>query len=149
MIYQIIKVNINIDNEQFGSKVYEEEYLNRTDGNNKTTFELKCTDDKKRVRLGYLEDYLIMLKNYKIGYRFHFNSKYTYEGINIHLLHKPTYSNTSLVEPNIYNVRVYGSDEYNVFVLDIKKKKIIYNFYIHGNYNRFIMNEYFENIFRE
>ena len=67
-----------------------------------------------------------MLKNHDIGYRFHFNSKYTYEGINVHLLHNPTYSNTDLVEPNIYHIRIYGSGGYNMFVLDIKDKKIIF-----------------------
>ena len=140
---------MNNNTVQGGSKVYEDEYLSRTDGDNETTFELKWTDDNKRVKLGYLEDYLIMLKNYEIGYKFHFKYKYTYQGINIHILHKPTYSSTDLDELNIYNIRVYNSDEYNVFVLDIQEKKIIYNFYINHNPILSIINKYFQNIFRD
>lgn len=139
------------NNKQFGSKVYDEEYLNKYEDDNETTFELKCKENKQKIRLGYLEDYLIMLKEHDIGHIFKFNSKYTYDGLNVQLLCIPAYTDKDLDEPNMYHIRVNMCGDYNIFILDIYNKKIIHNLYISGNNNPILsdISKYFENIFRE
>lgn len=152
-----------------GSKVWEDEYLEKIEDDNNTTFNINKP-------LGYLEDYIRMLVEYKIGHCFYFHNiecnsynEHNDYYMTIKLLDNPFYSRLDIKEPDLYFVRIAISiydhndfleetkslyETFNV-VINIEKKiinSLLNNLGQISDYietDSYISDCFFENVFRE